>query len=246
MKIWHFSDTHTYHAGLKIPEGIDIAIFSGDCSNVKDPYQNEQEVLNFLAWYGSLKIKHKIFVAGNHDGSIERKFVRREKFHQHCIHYLENESVEIDLNEGWKQLANSDKIGATIVPSQIVKIWGSPITPTFGDWSFMKSRNKLHDLWLSIPEDTDIVVTHGPPAGILDLTYDRAGKLECCGCTALKKRMLYLEPKLCLFGHLHNYEEIVNAGQTKLTNYKTIFSNGSCVTDRKFGMLSSHGNVFEI
>ena len=59
MKIWHFSDSHTYHTMLKVPE-CDMAIFSGDEANPRDPYSNEQECLNFLEWYGMLKIPYKI------------------------------------------------------------------------------------------------------------------------------------------------------------------------------------------
>ena len=225
MKIWHFSDTHTYHGLLNIPDDIDIAIFSGDSSNPRDPYTNEQEVLNFLVWFGmEVKAKYKIYVAGNHDTSIEARFVRKDKFKKYDIIYLENESVEI---EG-------------------LKIWGSPYTPEFCNWSFMRVRNKIGKIWDSIPDDTNIIIVHGPPKGILDLSYDRTGKLEFCGCGALKKRVLKIEPDLCLFGHIHNFEDIINAGTTKLSSYKTIFSNGSVVTDREFGKLSSHGNLIEI
>lgn len=67
FKIWHFSDTHTFHKMLKVPENIDIALFSGDCSNPRNTFENSFEVSNFLEWYGSLNIKYKIFVAGNHE-----------------------------------------------------------------------------------------------------------------------------------------------------------------------------------
>jgi Icc-related predicted phosphoesterase len=67
-----------------------------------------------------------------------------------------------------------------------------------------------------------------------------------CGCSALKKRVLKIEPKLFLSGHIHNCEDIINAGTLKLSSYKTIFSNGSVVTDGKFGKLSSNGNILEI
>ena len=43
-RIWHISDTHSYHDLLEIPKDIDIVIHSGDCSNVRDPYNNEPEV----------------------------------------------------------------------------------------------------------------------------------------------------------------------------------------------------------
>ena len=50
-RIWHISDTHTYHGFLDIPKDIDIVIFSGDCSSPRGPYTNEQEVRNFITWY---------------------------------------------------------------------------------------------------------------------------------------------------------------------------------------------------
>jgi Icc-related predicted phosphoesterase len=225
MKIWHISDTHTYHGLLKVPEGIDMVIHSGDATNPRDPYASEQEMLNFISWFGSLPIKHKVFVAGNHDLCIERNLVTKIDFMKNGIVYLENDYAEV---EG-------------------IKIWGSPFTPTFGQgWAFNKKRSALHDIWKEIPDDVDIVVVHGPPKGILDLAYHQLNCIEFCGDEALRKRMYLLNPKLCLFGHIHNNEDIINAGTMKLSIGDTIYSNGSVVTDGKFGKLSSHGNTFEI
>jgi len=225
MKIWHIGDTHTYHGLLEIPKDIDMVIFSGDCSNPRAPYNNEPEVRNFIDWFSELPIKHKIFVAGNHDSSIESNLVTKADFDVEAIHYLENTHITI---EG-------------------IKIFGSPHTPTFGQWSFMKQRGKLDRVWKQIPEDTDIVVVHGPPKGILDLSYDRHHTLEFCGCSALKKRVLDLPNlKLVCFGHIHNNKDIINAGTMKLAIQDTIFSNGSVVTDGKFGRLSSNGNILNI
>ena len=225
MKIWHISDTHTYHGLLKVPEGIDMVIHSGDATNPRDPYASEQEMLNFISWFGSLPIKHKIFVAGNHDLCIERNLITKIDFMKNGIVYLENDYTEV---EG-------------------LKIWGSPFTPSFGNgWAFNRKRSALHDIWKEIPNDVDIVVVHGPPKGILDLAYHQLNCIEFCGDEALRKRMYLLNPKLCLFGHIHNNEDIINAGTMKLSNHDTIYSNGSVVTDGKFGKLSSHGNTFEI
>ena len=225
MKIWHISDTHTYHGLLKVPEDIDMVIHSGDATNPRDPYASEQEMLNFISWFGSLPIKHKVFVAGNHDLCIERNLVTKIDFMKNGIVYLENDYTEV---EG-------------------IKIWGSPFTPTFGQgWAFNKKRSALHDIWKEIPDDVDIVVVHGPPKGILDLAYHQLNCIEFCGDEALRKRMYLLNPKLCLFGHIHNNEDIINAGTMKLSNHDTIYSNGSVVTDGKFGKLSSNGNTFEI
>ena len=225
MRIWHVSDTHGYHDLLKIPDGIDMVIHSGDCSNPRDPYNNEPEVREFINWYKMLPIKHKLYVAGNHDSSIEKGLVKVSDFYGNNIHYLEDEYVEIED----------------------IKIFGSPYTPNFGNWSFMKDRTKLERHWrLAIHEQCDIVVTHGPPKGILDKAEDRDHNLECCGDKSLLNRVLEIQPSYHLFGHIHNNGDIINAGIQKLSNYNTWFSNGSVVTDRKFGILTSNGNILEI
>jgi len=224
MKIWHISDTHSYHKFLEIPEDIDMVIHSGDFSNYHDVLKNEPEALNFLSWFAALEIKHKVLIAGNHDA-----FAIFLKFKELCINlgitYLENTEVVIDG----------------------LKIWGSPYTPQFGNWHFMKSRAKIGRVWQSIPDDTDIIVTHGPPKGILDISEDRYHSIEFCGCSALKKRVLKMPNlKLMCFGHIHNNTDIINAGTMNLSTSDTIFSNGSVVTDGKFGRLSSNGNIIEL
>lgn len=225
MIILHISDTHTYHDLLKIPSGLDMIIHSGDCSNPRDPYNNESEVRDFIDWYKEIPVKHKIYVAGNHDTSIEKGLVTKDDFKNAGIIYLENESVVIDG----------------------IKIFGSPHTPNFGNWAFMKERNKLERFWrLAIDEDVNIVVTHGPPKGILDKSYDRENNLECCGDKSLLNRILEVQPTYSLFGHIHNTKDIVNAGIQKLSVCNTFFSNGSVVTDGRFGKLSSNGNLITI
>ena len=224
MKIWHISDTHTYHGLLEIPEWIDTVIFSGDCSNPRNPYLNEQEVLNFIEWFSKLPIKNKIMIAGNHDSSIENGFITKEFIQSKGIYYLENSGIILDG----------------------INIWGSPHAPTFGDWSFMKARAKLDRVWQNIPKDVNILIVHGPPKGFLDLTYNRNRDIERCGCNALKKRVLEIEPDIVMFGHIHNYKDIVNAGTMRTATSKTIYSNGSVVTDNEFGILSSNGNILEI
>jgi Icc-related predicted phosphoesterase len=225
MRILHISDTHTYHDLLKIPSGLDMIIHSGDCSNPRDPYKNESEVRDFIDWYKEIPVKHKIYVAGNHDTSIEKGLVTKDDFKNAGIIYLENESVVIDG----------------------IKIFGSPHTPNFGNWAFMKERTKLERFWrLAIDEDVNIVVTHGPPKGILDKSYDRENNLECCGDKSLLNRILEVQPTYSLFGHIHNCKDIVNAGVQKLSVCNTFFSNGSVVTDGRFGKLSSNGNLITI
>jgi Icc-related predicted phosphoesterase len=234
LKIWHISDSHSFHLDLKIPENIDMVIFSGDCSNPQELIRSEFEIRQFIDWFSSLNIKYKIFVAGNHDCALEAGYVNKQDFTLKNIIFLENESIEI---EG-------------------LKIWGSPCTPTFGTgWAWNIDRDKLPTLWATIPDNTDIIITHGPSFGDLDLAHRYnynptfggfidTGEWENCGCIALKQRIINIQPKLVCFGHIHNNGRFINAG-TKIEN-NIIYSNGSVLTDSKFGRgLSSNGNIFE-
>lgn len=203
-----------------------MVIHSGDASNYRDVYKNEVEFQDFLYWFSRVPIKYKVYVAGNHDITVEKNlFDVKKQMKDQGITYLEN---DYEIIEG-------------------IKIWGSPHTPTFGTWSFMKARNKLDKVWKNIPDDSDIVVVHGPPKGIMDSSFDFNNHIQRCGCNSLRTKILKVEPTLFLSGHIHNNKDIINAGTLKLSNYKTIFSNGSVVKDGDFDKgLSSNGNILEI
>lgn len=224
MKIWHISDTHCLH-GLLVPQDVDIVIHSGDCSNDKDTAKNTNQVLNFLDWFSNLEIPHKVFVAGNHDVSIERRAVHPSYIRDLGIIYLENDSANVaGLN-----------------------VWGSPITPSFGEgWAWNMARHKIKIVWDTIPGNTDIVVTHGPPQGVLDLSINyKTKELEFCGCAALKKRLEAIDPKLSLFGHIHNNKKIKNSGLLTYSDGVTIYSNGTIVADGKMQVFNN-GNIIEL
>lgn len=186
---------------------------------------NEKEVRDFIEWYKEVPVKHKIYLAGNHDTSIDRRRVTPADFHEAGITYLENNGTTI---EG-------------------IKFWGSPYTPTFGNWSFMKSRETINRVWEHIPKDTDVLIVHGPPKGIRDLSHDKDGVLEFCGDGALMKAVLKLQPKFMLFGHIHNSPGCYNQGISHHSSISTVFSNGACVDDGRFDRgLTSFGNILEI
>tara|TARA_R110002073_G_scaffold128374_2_gene274096 strand:- start:242 stop:643 length:402 start_codon:yes stop_codon:yes gene_type:complete len=116
-----------------------------------------------------------------------------------CI-YLQDESVEI---EG-------------------LKIYGSPWQPWFFNWAFnLRTPEELKEKWDKIPEDTDVLVTHGPPLGILDLTMDGLN----VGCSELIKAVERIKPRAHIFGHIHE-----GYGDTMLDG--CIFVNASINTHR--------------
>lgn len=233
--IWHISDTHGHHNQLKVPEEIDIVIHSGDASNFKDPYRNESEMHSFLTWFSALPVPHKIFVAGNHDTSIEKGLIHPEDMKNSMgIHYLHMETIEI--------------MG--------LKIWGSPYVPRYGDWAFMKPRSEMmKKVWNHIDTDADIIVTHTPPKGILDYADRRIHDpninatiniVEDCGCLSLRKTINKINPKLHCFGHIHSTRHIQNTGTRTVPGLQTIFSNASSCMDGRKDRMVFNGNIITI
>lgn len=227
MRILHLSDTHTLHEQLPLQEA-DILIHSGDAANSKDIFQNTGEIILFIEWLGQIRSRYKevIFVPGNHDLAIEkREKFAREMCKEAGVILLINEAVEVDG----------------------VKFWGSPLTPEFGiDWAYNRDRGKIHKAWAKIPDDTQVLITHGPPKSFLDVSENRRHELELTGCAALASRISNLKSlKANLFGHIHNNDRIINQG-LRIHNGVT-YSNAACITDRKFDDgLSSFGNILDI
>ena len=180
MKIICLSDTHNCNENIAVPNG-DVLIHSGDAT-IKG---TEQEVEDFLAWFSKLPHKYKIFVAGNHDWLYEtnNRFARLITANFGII-YLQDSFVEI---EG-------------------LKIYGSPWQPRFFDWAFNLMRgNEIAEKWKLIPDDIDVLITHGPPNGILDEVPRQFGA-EKTGCEELIKTVKKLSQnnlKLHIFGHIH-------------------------------------------
>lgn len=172
MKIVFISDTHGQHKALNLPEG-DILIHSGDFSRSS----TIEELKSFNEWLGILPYKYKILIAGNHDLVLERFPELSGTIITNAI-YLEDSEIII---EG-------------------LKIWGSPVTPNFYDWAFMKERGlELQEHWKKVPSKVDILITHGPPYGILDKTFDG----DFAGCEALLEVVKKIKPKIHVFGHIH-------------------------------------------
>lgn len=196
-KIVVISDSHGQHDGIDIPDG-DWIIHAGDISRIG----LETEVLNFLDWFSALPHKRKIFICGNHDWFFEKyPSIAIEILKQYPnIIYLENSGIELDG----------------------VKVWGSPVQPEFCQWAFNRQRGEeIKKYWDMIPNGTDILITHGPPYGILDKTI--YGDLT--GCEELLKRVKEISPCFHIFGHIHEAH-----GMEKISN--TTFMNASVLNER--------------
>lgn len=174
MRIVLLSDTHERHRELDVPDA-DLLLHAGDATM----NGNYDAIRDFDDWLASLPHAHKIFVAGNHDRTFESAPEKARPLVKHAT-YLQD-------------------AGATVGG---IRIWGSPWQPEFMSWAFNLERGApLREKWALIPPDTDILVTHGPPLGHGDqLAHGDEGRV---GCEELALRIVALDIRLHVFGHIH-------------------------------------------
>ena len=198
MRLVVTSDCHGKLAHAQIPDG-DVLILAGDifANRSGDPDVDAAFQLNAMRelddYCGTLGFKHVLLIAGNHDWVFER-YKGAHRVLKNIV-YLEDTGTEIDG----------------------VKFWGSPHQPWFYDWAFNWKRDghELEHYWSLIPEDTDVLITHGPPHGILDLPF---GKGEPAGCKLLLKRVEVVRPRVHIFGHIHGSYGQKQIGSTLFVN----------------------------
>jgi len=190
MRLVLISDTHGRHDQIgSLPDG-DILIHAGDFMN-SGLYP--EEVISFNRWLTKLPIKHRVVCGGNHDRLFQKMPELALQFLTDAT-YLENTGVTIDG----------------------VSIWGSPYTPEFLNWAFMYPRGPAaNQYWDQIPAGLDVLITHGPPYGILDQTAPGG---EHLGCRELLNAVEAKKPKVHVFGHIHGGAGTFENGDTRFIN----------------------------
>lgn len=208
MKLAVISDTHGYHDEVQL-DTVDVLIHCGDAANDINTPQNIVEMQKFILWFAKQNAKYKIYVPGNHDVCLYRNCFDRRQFLDNGIILLEHNVFEIENK----------------------MFFGSPYTPTYGNnWGYNVPRHKLHEYWQQIPETVDVIITHGPPKGKLDLTYDLKNpkNIAQVGCKALAKRIAELNPKYHFFGHIHDEPDFQNHG-VYYRNDCTTYANAALI-----------------
>lgn len=233
LRIVHISDTHGArgHSKLTIPE-CDLLIFSGDLGGRTSP----MEVVEFLLWFEKLPARKRIFIPGNHDICLDKKFVesRTEPLSRIVLSDYYTKALEII-----KQYPKVEMLNDSGCEFEGLKIWGSPYTPSFNReyWAFNADRGEeIQKVWNKIPKDTDILITHGPPFGILDkveikerTAWHENGHVGCKNLQeTIKSRLNTL--KIHCFGHIHdNY----GVALEKVSNSRRVlFSNGAVLNNK--------------
>jgi Icc-related predicted phosphoesterase len=172
MKVVMISDTHSAHRKVNLPKG-DILIHAGDLCNSLGT--NSVQMVNHIRdcddWFGEQEFEKVICVAGNHDFPFEEGVINTMK---NAI-YLENQHY---VYKG-------------------IKFFGSPYQlPFYG--AFNANEDNLKEMYDKVDDDTDVIISHGPPYGILD-----AASMDHAGSIAFKYLLDRVNPKLVVFGHIH-------------------------------------------
>lgn len=194
-KIVCISDTHCQHDKISIPDG-DILIHAGDST-----YSGTiKEMAMFSQWWLALPFKHKIYVPGNH-----------------CLGFEQHEQLSRGMLPSTHILINQG------VDIEGIKFWGSPASPEFCNWAYNFQRGKdIGRMWRVIPSDTNVLITHTPPFGILDQAY-KGG--EHLGCEALNAEYHRIKPRYHIFGHIHG-------GRGFMLEEHTTYINASICTEQ--------------
>lgn len=195
------SDTHNRHRRLPaLPDG-DILVHAGDFTLGG----TQKEILDFNDWLKEQPHAYKIVVPGNHDIEFYESWHFARSLLSAADFVLNDKGVEV--------------MGK--------KFWGSPWTPNFGDWAFMYDEREAEARWAQIPGGLDMLITHGPPKGILDncVNYETR-QLESVGCEHLHWEVTNrARPKVHVFGHIHE-----SHGQKDLNG--TLYVNAAQLDDR--------------
>lgn len=193
MRLVFVSDTHLRHSFI-VPEG-DVLVHCGDFSMIGDARQ----ISAFNEWLKDQPHRYKIVIAGNHDIGFEEAPEAARRLLSEPI-YLQDSSIVIED----------------------VKFYGSPWQPWFMDWAFnfprgTVGREQARATWAKIPPQVDVLVTHGPPYGVLDRVVGSTSR-EHLGCRHLLARVKEVRPKIHAFGHIHSGHGTNRHGDTLFVN----------------------------
>ena len=187
LRLVLLSDTHQLHREVDVPNG-DILIHAGDFTMFS---KSMNAIADFNEWLGQLPHRHKVVLPGNHEFFLEADPSARFMLDNALV--LINEVTEI---EG-------------------LRIWGSPVTPLYGGAFGLSAIEDRLRVYAQIPSDIDVLVTHGPPYGILDLSSDSGLH---SGCHELFDAVMRVRPRLHVFGHVHSAHGIFQTDQTTFVN----------------------------
>lgn len=194
MRLTVISDTHGEHEKLGVLSG-EVLIHCGDMSNLFDSRVDDLERLD--DWFGRQRFDLILCTGGNHDFALQERSGSGSNPFENAV-YLEDRSY---VHDG-------------------VTFYGAPWIPDLRDQAFFKGPRELARKWSAIPRGTDVLITHVPPAGRLDVS-SRGFQL---GCPHLLGRVRAVSPRVHCFGHVHASSGVMEVGRTVFINAAVVDS----------------------
>ena len=199
-----FSDTHGDDFGLDSSQKADVAIHCGDLTEESKLEEYRDSLRQLIAIQAPLKL----VIAGNHDFTMDipmfRKkvtdslspldpdLVKREYGYEGEVRQMFEDAKDAGvrfLDEGGHRFE--------LVNGAVLTVYASPYTPSQSDWGFQYLPSQGHKF--DIGKRVDLVMTHGPPKGIMDVTENKTR----AGCPDLFGAVARARPLLHCFGHIH-------------------------------------------
>jgi len=203
------SDIHGFADQLSLPDG-DILILAGDYSG------SGSELRAFLRWLKRQAGRYQdvALIPGNHDEALMLPTLRA-LIESYGVHPLIG-------REG---------------TFQGLRIYGQPFTPQLGTWPWMASPERLAQIWAAVPAGLDILVSHGPPYGILDIGEDG----EHAGDPAFAANLARMRPRVVLCGHIHE-----QAGRLGTANDRATAIRNVSVVDENYELINRTGTIIDL
>ncbi|KAE8154720.1 Metallo-dependent phosphatase-like protein [Aspergillus avenaceus] len=245
------SDTHSRDSLPSLNEPADVAIHCGDLTKGSQ-LEEFKAAINLLK---QINVPIKLVIAGNHDFTLDPpafqnkiREARRlqdidpihiEKVYGYCGQVRELfDHVDVKEKSGI-QLLDQGTHYLTLKNGASLTVYASPYTPSFGEWGFQYSAHEGHEFEIG---NVDLVMTHGPPRGILD--NDESGRRA--GCEYLFRSIAQSRPRMHCFGHIHRswgakmitWREVISEKPSHLTD----IDNGQSTVIKKLSNIKATGH----
>jgi Icc-related predicted phosphoesterase len=194
MRLTVISDTHGEHEKLGVLSG-DVLIHCGDMFNMFRSQEDEFERMD--DWFGRQDFHLILCTGGNHDFALQDRSKFESRPFENAV-YLQDRSY---IHEG-------------------ITFYGAPWISDLKGQAFFTRSSELADRWSEIPSGTDVLITHTPPAGVLDVS---SSGLEL-GCKHLAGMVQEVSPRVHCFGHVHASSGILEANETLFINASMVNS----------------------
>lgn len=168
------SDLHGLYESVTIPK-CDVLVVAGDILGFNS---TEKDYVAFNNWLKKQPVEHRLVIAGNHDSLLQKSGLNRCRELLDSATYLQDSGIQI--------------CG--------LRFWGSPWIPKPARGAFVDYDSHLGDYWMKIPQDTQVLITHTPPFGYLDMNLEKQHR----GSQTLANKLHdLLRLGWHIFGHIH-------------------------------------------